>query len=537
MMTTIDANQLRWMVVAGANRLEANKQEVDELNVFPVPDGDTGTNMCLTVMSAAREVIGVGDEADITTVGKALSSGALRGARGNSGVILSQLFRGMYRGLKGLETVDAAAFALAMRQGSETAYKAVMRPKEGTILTVARGMADAAVEASAVAEDLTDLLRIVIEKGEEVLEQTPSMLPVLAEAGVVDAGGKGLIYIYKGMLASLTGEDTVHELLTGQKAQKADAQAESKYTYETGFTVHAVDAGKGAAFLRSILGGMGDKIQVKEENGVLAAAIWTDTPGDVLTKAMSLGPLTDISIENRKPLPAPKAKAAAEEPVMEHKDTGFVAVSMGEGLTEILKELGCDCVISGGQTMNPSTEDILNAVRKVNADHVFVLPNNKNITLAAQQAAKLVNDKDVRVIPTRNVPQGITALINYIPDFSAEDNQKTMEDSIQEVHTGMCTFAIRDSHLGSFEIHKDDILGMLDGELTFVAADVKEVCRNLIDSLVGMKKDLYTIYYGEDGSDEGANELADYIREKSGGCEVEIQNGGQPLYHYIISAE
>lgn len=600
MNSQITANDFRWMIVAGANRLEANKKEVDELNVFPVPDGDTGTNMSLTIMSAAREVIKAGDEATIAEVSKALSSGALRGARGNSGVILSQLLRGMYKSLRGAEQIDPAAFADAMRQGIETAYKAVMRPKEGTILTVARGMADAAVESAVSCDNIADLLKIAIDKGEEVLAQTPEMLPVLKEAGVVDAGGKGLLYIYKGMRMSLTGEDTCHELLTEEQARSAEAGAEreSAYRYQVSFTLHLLDAEKNVESLRSYYSGIGDSLKGRVNPDSLEIALCTNDPGLALQKATAYGPITDIVVENRKPEDVPHAKPAekAVEPAaeqetqtktvtvsgaaaavtaaveaaagavvnaaagvaaaikntvsnvtgtaaqpaeapQERKPYGFAAVSMGEGLSVLLKELGADEIITGGQTMNPSTEDVLNAVRKINADVVYVLPNNKNIILAAQQAAELVEDKKVYVVHTRNVPQGITALLNFTGEPSAEDNLQTMEEIIQETHTAMTTYAIRDTQLSRFDIHKDDILAMVDGELAEVGTDPDEVARKAADHLKEFNKSLYTVYYGEDSTEERANQLADYIREQNPDCEVEVQYGGQPIYHYILSVE
>lgn len=611
MNSQITANEFRWMIVAGANRLEANKKEVDELNVFPVPDGDTGTNMSLTITSAAREVIKVGDDATIAEVSKALSSGALRGARGNSGVILSQLMRGLYRSLRGTENVDAAAFADAMRQGVETAYKAVMRPKEGTILTVARGMADAAIENAVSCESVADLLKVAIEKGEEVLEQTPEMLPVLKEAGVVDAGGKGLLYISKGMLASLTGEDTCHELLIEGQSQAAEAGAErvSKYRYQVSFVLHMTDTDKIVEPLRSYYSGIGDSIKGKTAPDTVEIALCTDDPGLALQKAIAYGPITDIIVENRRPDEVPHAKAAeksaepaaktddeakiidisaqenspktgtvqgaaaavtaaveaaagavanaaagvaaaikntvssvtgavqpAEKP-QERKQYGFAAVSMGDGLSVLLKELGADEIITGGQTMNPSTEDVLNAVRSINADVVYVLPNNKNIILAAQQAAELVDDKKVYVVHTRNVPQGISALLNFTGEPDPEKNLETMEEIIQETHTAMTTYAIRDTQLSRFDIHKDDILGMVDGELAEVGTDPDTVARRSADHLKEFQKSLYTVYYGQDSTEERANKLADYIREQNPDCEVEVQYGGQPIYHYILSVE
>ncbi|MFR8088127.1 MAG: DAK2 domain-containing protein [Lachnospirales bacterium] len=555
----LDAEQFRRMIVAGANRLEANKKEVDELNVFPVPDGDTGTNMSLTVMSAAREVLKTGDDASVEAVAKALSSGALRGARGNSGVIVSQLFRGMYRGLRGTEEIDAAAWANAMRQGVETAYKAVMRPKEGTILTVARGMAEAAVDAAIEEEDLAELLKLVIERGEEVLEKTPDMLPVLKEAGVVDAGGKGLLYIYKGMYEALTDENVSLELMDTTAAKKeeptegkAPAQAQAAfntesitYGYCTEFIVHCAQAEQHEEMMRSYLSSIGDSLVVVADDDLIKIHVHTNDPGLAIQKGLSIGYLSNMKIDNMRlqhqnllvqEMPQ-ETEASVEEAPAEHKEYGFIAVSMGEGLTKILKELGVDQVITGGQTMNPSTEDVLNAIEKINADHIFILPNNKNIILAAQQAAALIQDKEILVVQTRNVPQGITAMLNFASDFSAEENLKMMEEAIQEVHTGMTTFAIRDTHLGDFEIHKDDILGMLDGELSVVDQDVDVVSKELIDRLVEMDKELFTVYYGEDATQDSAQALADYIMQKMPEGEVEVHDGGQPLYHYIISAE
>ena len=555
----LDAEQFRRMIVAGANRLEANKKEVDELNVFPVPDGDTGTNMSLTVMSAAREVLKAGDDASVEVVAKALSSGALRGARGNSGVIVSQLFRGMYRGLKGTEEIDAAAWANAMRQGVETAYKAVMRPKEGTILTVARGMAEAAVDAAIEEEDLAELLKLVIERGEEVLEKTPDMLPVLKEAGVVDAGGKGLLYIYKGMYEALTDENVSLEL-TDTTAVKKEEPAEVKapgqaqaafdtesitYGYCTEFIVHCAQAEQHEEMMRAYLSSIGDSLVVVADDDLIKIHVHTNDPGLAIQKGLSIGYLSNMKIDNMRlqhqnllmqEMPQ-EAEAPEKEAPAEHKEFGFIAVSMGEGLTKILKELGVDQVITGGQTMNPSTEDVLNAIEKINADHIFILPNNKNIILAAQQAAALIQDKEILVVQTRNVPQGITAMLNFASDFSAEENLKMMEEAIQEVHTGMTTFAIRDTHLGDFEIHKDDILGMLDGELSVVDRDVDVVSKELIDRLVEVDKELFTVYYGEDATPDSAQALADYIMQKMPDGEVEVHDGGQPLYHYIISAE
>ena len=437
-----------------------------------------------------------------------------------------------------------------------------MRPKEGTILTVARGMAEAALEAAMEEDDLTELLKTVIARGEDVLEQTPDMLPVLKEAGVVDAGGEGLLYIYKGMYAALTGEETSRELLaqSGKKeetteAQKGPNQAQAafdtesiRFGYCTEFIVHCKNAESHEEMMRAYLSSIGDSLVVVADDDLIKIHVHTNDPGLAIQKGLSLGSLSNMKIDNMRLqhqnllIHETPETAAPQDPlenasVSEHKEYGFVAVSMGSGLTRILTELGVDQVITGGQTMNPSTEDVLNAVEKIDADHIFILPNNKNIILAAQQAAALVKDKEILVVPTRNVPQGITALLNFAADFPADENLRMMEEAIQEVHTGMTTFAIRDTHLGDFEIHKDDILGMLDGELTVVGQKAEEVSRQLIDLLLKMDKELFTIYYGEDTTSAAAQELSDYILSRNGNCEVEVHEGGQPLYHYIISAE
>lgn len=420
-------------------------------------------------------------------------------------------------------------------------------------------MAEAAVDAAIEEEDLAELLKLVIERGEEVLEKTPDMLPVLKEAGVVDAGGKGLLYIYKGMYEALTDENVSLEL-TDTTAVKKEEPAEVKapgqaqaafdtesitYGYCTEFIVHCAQAEQHEEMMRAYLSSIGDSLVVVADDDLIKIHVHTNDPGLAIQKGLSIGYLSNMKIDNMRlqhqnllmqEMPQ-EAEAPVEEAPAEHKEFGFIAVSMGEGLTKILKELGVDQVITGGQTMNPSTEDVLNAIEKINADHIFILPNNKNIILAAQQAAALIQDKEILVVQTRNVPQGITAMLNFASDFSAEENLKMMEEAIQEVHTGMTTFAIRDTHLGDFEIHKDDILGMLDGELSVVDRDVDVVSKELIDRLVEMDKELFTVYYGEDATPDSAQALADYIMQKMPDGEVEVHDGGQPLYHYIISAE
>ena len=555
MLKSIQVAKFRQMIIAGANRLEEHKHSVDELNVFPVPDGDTGTNMSLTMMSAAREVMNV-KGADIPGVAKALSSGALRGARGNSGVIVSQLFRGFYKGLRDVQEIDTATLSTALQMGVETAYKAVMKPKEGTILTVAREIADKALELAMRSEDVAEVMEEALRHGDETLAKTPDMLPVLKEAGVVDAGGQGLLYIYYGMLDALkaAGDDLGSLMFAdGTKAERGHSSAQAVFSTEsitfgycTEFIVNGVkDAESKEADLREYLSGIGDSLVVVADDDLIKIHVHTNDPGLAIQKGLSYGSLSNMKIdnmrlqhqntlamerENREPV----LKTAVQTPP---KDIGFIAVSMGDGLDEIFRQLGVDSVITGGQTMNPSTEDILNAVAAVNAKTILILPNNKNIILAAQQAALLLEDKRLLVVPSKSVPQGITAMLNYMLDQDADANYEAMTQSLETVTTGQVTYAIRDTHMGDFAIEKDDILALIDGDLQEVGKDLDGTARKMMDQIMEREPELVTIYFGEDVKENQAEELAQYVTGSHDGVEVEVQYGGQPLYYYIVSAE
>lgn len=550
-MNTISGQKFRQMLVAGANALEANKKMVDEMNVFPVPDGDTGTNMSLTVNSAVKEVIKVESDA-AGDIAKALSSGALRGARGNSGVIVSQLFRGLAKGLKGCEEINAITFATAMENGIETAYKAVMKPKEGTILTVAKAAAAKCLEAALQSDDLIDVFAQAIESGEETLQKTPEMLPVLKEAGVVDAGGKGLLVIYGGMLEALKREDEeIDPLLclsggaqvqsSGAASSQAAFSTESiEFGYCTEFIVEGVEnAEEKEDDVRAYLSTIGDSLVVVADGDLIKIHVHTNDPGLAIQKGVSLGSLSSIKVDNMRlqhqNILSMEAALAKEEP---RKDIGFITISVGEGLSNIFKELGVDYVISGGQTMNPSTEDILEATKKINADHIFVLPNNKNIILAAQQATYLMEEgKQLHVIPSRSIPQGITAMISYMPGESAEANEAQMTESLSTVVSGSVTYAVRDTRMGEFEIKADNILALKNDEICHVGQDLIKTTKKLLESMVSDETSLVTIYYGEDATEGEAEELKEHVEEICPGVEVEIQEGGQPLYYYLLSAE
>ena len=550
-MNTISGQKFRQMLVAGANALEANKKMVDEMNVFPVPDGDTGTNMSLTVNSAVKEVIKV-ESGAAGDIAKALSSGALRGARGNSGVIVSQLFRGLAKGLKGCEEINAITFATAMENGIETAYKAVMKPKEGTILTVAKAAAAKCLEAALQSDDLIDVFAQAIESGEETLQRTPEMLPVLKEAGVVDAGGKGLLVIYGGMLEALKREDEeIDPLLclsggaqvqgsTAATSQAAFSTESIEFGYCTEFIVEGVEnAEENEEDVRAYLSTIGDSLVVVADGDLIKIHVHTNDPGLAIQKGVSLGSLSSIKVDNMRlqhqNILSMENAPAKEEP---RKDIGFITISVGEGLSNIFKELGVDYVISGGQTMNPSTEDILEATKKINADHIFVLPNNKNIILAAQQATYLMEEgKQLHVIPTRSIPQGITAMISFMPGESAEDNEAQMTESLSTVVSGSVTYAVRDTRMGEFEIKADNILALKNDEICHVGQDLIKTTKKLLESMVNDETSLVTIYYGEDATEGEAQELKEHVEEICPGVEVEIQEGGQPLYYYLLSAE
>lgn len=555
-MNTVDAKLFRTMLSCGAALLKANQREIDELNVFPVPDGDTGTNMSMTVMTAIKEVESLPETATMAEVSAAMATGALHGARGNSGVILSQLFRGMKHGLKEVTNLDGMALAGALQNGVETAFKAVMRPKDGTILTVARGVADAAVTAAAQSNDLMTVLEKALEEGNKVLAQTPEMLPVLKEAGVVDAGGKGLIYFYTGMLAALKGDTQTMNLLSARSSKPESRPAQAafdtesiRFGYCTEFIAHLPE--KNAESLegevRDYLSGIGDSLVVVADEDVIKVHVHTNHPGQAIEKGLSLGYLTNLKIENMRlqhhnlvvsdneaedAQSAPQKKAAAPK-----KRFGCVSVSAGSGMNAIFETLGVDAVISGGQTMNPSTEDILNAIAGVPAEEVFVFPNNKNIILAAQQAAKLITDKKVYVVPTLNVPQGISAMIAFNPEATGDENLSAMQAAIAEVHTGITTYSIRTTSVNNMKIRENDILGMLDGELCSVGRATDDVAKELINKLLTYEKSTLTIYYGEGATEAEAQALADYAAKQNPQCEAMVQEGGQPVYHYIIAAE
>lgn len=558
---TLNGVRLGRMIVAGANELAANKQLVDAMNVFPVPDGDTGTNMSLTVMAAAREAEKKGSlmAADVT---KAASGGALRGARGNSGVITSQLFRGFAKGLEGLEEAGVKELAAAAEQAVKTAYKAVMKPKEGTILTVAKGCAEAAGKLAAETEDIEAFLKGVIAHGHTVLAQTPDMLPVLKQAGVVDAGGRGLLYILEGGLKQLQAGDAQVVLNDGQNtaapapemdfASLASIENESiTFGYCTEFFINVKNADETVTTgLKSYLGTIGDSIVCVADDEIIKIHVHTDHPGLAIEKALTIGSLSGLKIDNMREQHTNKinfaettkvqtAEAVPAAPAVEQpkKEVGFVSISAGEGLTEIFKNLGVDEVIEGGQTMNPSTEDILNAVDKINADHIFVLPNNKNIILAAEQAAKLSEEKKLHVIPSRSVPEGISAMFCFEHGADPDEMEAAMKDAIKLVDTATVTYAVRDTSIGDKEIKEGNILGMLNDQIAVVAEDVMEGTKELIKTAIKEESEVVGIYYGADAAEEDAEELAAYIEENYPDCEVEVQSGGQPLYYYIISVE
>ncbi len=551
-VTKLDGCRLQKMMIAGANELNTNKLTVDAMNVFPVPDGDTGTNMSLTMLAAARE----SEKADILHVGevaKKAASGALRGARGNSGVITSQLLRGFSKGLEGLETAGTKELAKAAEQGVKTAYKAVMKPKEGTILTVARACAEAAQQFAEETEDVEVFLQGVLERAHEVLNQTPDMLPVLKQAGVVDAGGRGLLYILEGALKHINTKDTLtvaEPLETKQEDYAALAavdHADIVFGYCTEFFIHVDHPDQGAVQrLKSYLGSIGDSVVCVSDEEIVKIHVHTDHPGLALEKALTLGSLSGLKIDNmreqhtnkidftQKAAVVQKTEVPTEKP---KKNIGFVSVSVGKGLTEIFHNLGVDEVIEGGQTMNPCTEDILNAVDKINADHVFILPNNKNIILTAEQAAELSEEKQLHVIPTKSVPQGICAMFCNKEDADVAELEEEMKEAMTAVTTATVTFAVRDTVIGDKEIHEGDILGMLNDNICVVGSEVAESTKDLLAHAVTEDSEMISIYYGEEVSAEDAEAMAALVEETYPDCEVELQAGGQPLYYYIISVE
>lgn len=567
-LNVIDANMLAKMFLAGAKNLEHKKEWINELNVFPVPDGDTGTNMSMTIMSAAKEVAAIA-EPDMASLAKAISSGSLRGARGNSGVILSQLFRGFTKVISEYDEINVAILASACEKAVETAYKAVMKPKEGTILTVAKGAAKRANDLAVAGEkDIEIFISEVIKEAEIVLSQTPEMLPVLKQAGVVDSGGQGLVEVLKGAFDAFLGKELDLSLDSIPQASvnkigfapniEAQAQAEIKFAYCTQFLImlnktfnikHEMD-------FKEYLESIGDSIVVVADDEIVKVHVHTNDPGLAMQKALLYGSLTTIIIENMRlerdekvsdmmekqmqdttSAEIIKESPQQEEAPMEHKDTGFIAVSIGEGMNEIFRSLGVDYIIEGGQTMNPSTEDMLNAIEKINADNIFIFPNNKNIVLAANQAKELTTDKNIVVIPTKTVPQGITAIINYVPDVSAEENEAVMTEEASKVATGQVTYAVRDTMIDDKEIHQGDFMGIGDKGILSVGTNLQEVAFEMISEIMKNDYELISIYYGADITEEQAKELVSKIEEAYSSCDVELQFGGQPIYSYIVSAE
>ena len=548
-MTTINAETLQKMFIAGAKNLEAKKEWINELNVFPVPDGDTGTNMTLTIMSAAKEV-GAITEPTMETIAKAISTGSLRGARGNSGVILSQLFRGFTREIKKVDQIDVDVLSRACVKAVETAYKAVMKPKEGTILTVAKGMADKSCELVGESDDLVHVIDEIIKHGDYVLSQTPEMLPVLKQAGVVDSGGQGLMTVIKGAFDALLGKEIDYTLEPVQTAGTKVTEevpmddVEIKFGYCTEFIINLdkeMPKSEEKAF-KEFLESIGDSIVLVADDEIVKVHVHTNEPGVAITKALTYGSLSRMKIDNMREehqerLIKNAEKMAEQQKADEpRKKYGFVAVSVGEGLDEIFKGLNVDHIISGGQTMNPSTEDILNAIDKINADNIYVLPNNKNIILAAQQAESLVEDKNIIVIPSKTIPQGISAMIGFIPDNSPEDNKEAMIDSMSYVKTGEVTYAVRDTVIDDKEIKEGNIMGIGD-EGILAVEEIDDTTINMIKEMQDEESEIVSLYYGAEVTEEAANKLADKIAEALPEIEVEVYPGGQPIYYYIASVE
>ena len=563
-ITSINSKLLARMFLAGAKNLDSKKDWINELNVFPVPDGDTGTNMTMTIMCAAKEVSSL-TEPTMAELAKAISSGSLRGARGNSGVILSQLFRGFCKVIKEYDEIDVTILCEACQKAVETAYKAVMKPKEGTILTVAKGAAEKALELSDETEDVVTFVEEVIKQAEYVLDQTPEMLPVLKQAGVVDSGGQGLVQVLKGAYDALIGKEidyTIEGAPTGAAPAKisAETEAEIKFGYCTEFIIvlNAPMSDNEEHAYKAFLESIGDSIVVVADDEIVKTHVHTNDPGLALQKALTFGSLSKIKIDNmreehQEKLIKDSQKLAAQQKAEEEayeaaqadektnnmpaKEMGFVSVSIGEGMNEVFRGLGVDYLIEGGQTMNPSTEDMLNAIEHVNAKTVFILPNNKNIIMAANQAVDLVEDKQIIVIPTKTIPQGITALVNYIPDHSAEENKEQMMAEIENVKTGQVTYAVRDTEIDGKTIKQNDFMGIGDKSILSVGTDLRATTLEMVDAMVDEDSAIVSIYFGSDSDEDSANELAAAIEEKYPDVEVEVNDGGQPIYYYVISVE
>lgn len=550
---TINTELFRKMFLAGAANLEAKKEFINELNVFPVPDGDTGTNMTLTIMSAAKEVQSL-ENADMLTIAKAISSGSLRGARGNSGVILSQLLRGFTKEIREHKEIDAVILAKACERATATAYKAVMKPKEGTILTVAKGISRKAEELAETTEDLEVFIPEVIKYAEEVLAQTPEMLPVLKEAGVVDSGGQGLLEVILGAYDAFLGKEIDYaaiEASGGTKMVKPSQQAEAdiKFGYCTEFIIMTEKefTDKNEAEFKAYLESIGDSIVCVADDDIVKIHVHTNDPGLAIQKALTYGQLSRMKIDNmreehQEKLIKDAEKAAAQQASEKkkkepRKSVGFIAVSIGEGMNEIFRELGADYIIEGGQTMNPSTDDMLSAIDEVNADHIFILPNNKNIILAANQAQSLTDDKDIIVIPTKTVPQGITAIISYMPEADVDTNIEALEEAIKNVKTGQVTYAVRDTHIDDKEIHEGDIMGIGDRGILAVGQSVEETTKEMLAQLVDEESELISLYFGQDVLEEDAENFAQEVEELYPDVDVDVHMGGQPIYYYVLSVE
>lgn len=559
-ITTIDASLAAKMFLAGAKNLEAKKEWINELNVFPVPDGDTGTNMSMTIMSAAREVSAL-ENPDMKTLCKAISSGSLRGARGNSGVILSQLFRGFTKGISEYDEIDVMILSEAFQKAVDTAYKAVMKPKEGTILTVAKGGAKRALELADETDDLVYFLSEVIKEADRVLQKTPDMLPVLKQAGVVDSGGQGLLEVLKGLYDALIGKEidyTIEGAPATSTVTKITPQAEAdiKFGYCTEFIIMLDKpmTDKQEMDFKAYLESIGDSIVVVADDEITKVHVHTNDPGLAIQRALTYGALSKMKIDNMREehqeklikdaqkIAEQQKEESVKEDVLEHvpveeKEMAFISVSIGEGINEIFKSLGADEIIEGGQTMNPSTEDMLEAIEKVHAKTIFILPNNKNIILAANQAATLVKEKHVVVIPTKTVPQGIAALINYIPENSAEENEAAMKAEIENVKSGQITYAVRDTIINEKEIKRGDYMGIGDAGILSVGKDKDETLKDMISQLVDEESALISLYYGAEVNEEEAEQVASELEEAYPDLDVEVNFGGQPVYYYVVSVE
>lgn len=570
-ISTINAKMVKNAFLAGAKGLSDKKEWINELNVFPVPDGDTGTNMTLTIMAAAKEVAALNDPS-MEQLAKAISSGSLRGARGNSGVILSQLLRGFTKEIKNVDEIDTTTLANAMVRGTETAYKAVMKPKEGTILTVAKGMADKALEMAAETDDIEVFARAVIKEGDRVLNLTPEMLPVLKQAGVVDSGGQGLMQVIKGAFDGLTGNVTDFTLdgaaapangvaektvQTGNGAARTDIDtADIKFGYCTEFIIKLEKeyTDEDEAELKKYLGSIGDSLVVVSDDEIVKIHVHTNHPGLAFEKGLTYGSLSRMKVDNmreeheerviqdserlaKEQAQADTVKQEEKEEPEERREYGFIAVSCGDGLSEIFKGIGADYLIEGGQTMNPSTEDMLNAIAHVNADHIFILPNNKNIILAANQARDLTEDKEIIVVPSKTVPQGITALVNFMPDLTSQENLENMTAEMERVKTAQITYAVRTTNIDGMDIEKGDIMAIGDKGMLAVEHSPEEAAKAALKAMLDEDSELVTIYYGCDVKEEDAEKLKEEAEKEFPDKELELQYGGQPIYYYMISAE